>query len=188
MIASLIRIKFIPTLGQSSSSFYSNALGLGSWSLIELGCGIIAASLATLRPLFRNILRPIRKMQSRSSTPNKLRKARDSNESHRPFVRKSSISKPYESIDNRSRTSLYSSHNYHLSIPDSAATITGEWDRATLIESHDWDALLRKDSLGELSPLPRIAPLRVHKVNEVLRSYELSPLRPGSDRRNSYPG
>jgi hypothetical protein len=52
-IASLIRLAFIPGI-QASPTFLQNASSIACWSIVEPGLGIIAASLAALRPLFRH--------------------------------------------------------------------------------------------------------------------------------------
>ncbi|MCJ1246733.1 hypothetical protein MMC30_003942 [Trapelia coarctata] len=52
-IASFVRLKSIEQIGASSDFLYST-VDLAIWSTIEPGVGITAASLATLRPLFRS--------------------------------------------------------------------------------------------------------------------------------------
>lgn len=51
-ISSLIRIAYIPGI-KTGPHFFSQAVDIGVWSVIEPGIGIVAASLATLRPLFK---------------------------------------------------------------------------------------------------------------------------------------
>ncbi|KAG9979504.1 hypothetical protein KCU98_g8733, partial [Aureobasidium melanogenum] len=51
-IASLIRLAYIPGI-EASPTFLEHSVNIASWSIVEPGLGIIAASLATLRPLFR---------------------------------------------------------------------------------------------------------------------------------------
>jgi hypothetical protein len=51
-IASLIRLAFIPGI-EASPTFLENASAIACWSIVEPGLGIVAASLAALRPLFR---------------------------------------------------------------------------------------------------------------------------------------
>jgi hypothetical protein len=52
-IASLIRLAYIPGI-QASPTFLQNSSSIACWSIVEPGLGIIAASLAALRPLFRH--------------------------------------------------------------------------------------------------------------------------------------
>ncbi|KEQ93701.1 hypothetical protein AUEXF2481DRAFT_30790 [Aureobasidium subglaciale EXF-2481] len=52
-IASLIRLAYIPGI-EASPTFLEHAVNIASWSVVEPGLGIVAASLATLRPLFRH--------------------------------------------------------------------------------------------------------------------------------------
>jgi hypothetical protein len=54
-VASVVRIKWISILVTHNLDFFYKALWLGIWSAIEPGIGIIASSLATLRPLVRQI-------------------------------------------------------------------------------------------------------------------------------------
>ncbi|KAG9671105.1 hypothetical protein KCU99_g8323, partial [Aureobasidium melanogenum] len=51
-IASLIRLAYIPGI-EASPTFLEHSVNIASWSIVEPGLGIVAASLATLRPLFR---------------------------------------------------------------------------------------------------------------------------------------
>ncbi|CAD0106103.1 unnamed protein product [Aureobasidium uvarum] len=51
-IASLVRLAYIPGI-EASPTFLEHAVNIASWSIVEPGLGIVAASLATLRPLFR---------------------------------------------------------------------------------------------------------------------------------------
>ncbi|PQE28739.1 integral membrane family protein [Rutstroemia sp. NJR-2017a WRK4] len=51
-IATIIRLKYIVALGELSDGLYSIA-PVFLWSSVELGLGIIAASVATLRPILR---------------------------------------------------------------------------------------------------------------------------------------
>ncbi|KAL1305796.1 hypothetical protein AAFC00_003960 [Neodothiora populina] len=59
-ISSLIRIAYIPGLAPGPH-FFSNAIDIAVWSIIEPGLGICVASLATLRPLIRSIVETTRK-------------------------------------------------------------------------------------------------------------------------------
>ncbi|TVY34859.1 hypothetical protein LSUB1_G005407 [Lachnellula subtilissima] len=52
-IAAMIRIPYIKVLGLTQD-FLFNTIDIAIWSTVEPGLGIIAASAATLRPLFRN--------------------------------------------------------------------------------------------------------------------------------------
>jgi hypothetical protein len=54
-VASVVRIKWISILVTHSLDFFYKAQWLAIWSAIEPGLGIIASSLATLRPFFREI-------------------------------------------------------------------------------------------------------------------------------------
>lgn len=53
-ICSLIRIAYIPGL-KAGPKFFSHAITIGTWSVVEPGIGILVASLATLRPLTRSM-------------------------------------------------------------------------------------------------------------------------------------
>ncbi|KAF2663838.1 hypothetical protein BT63DRAFT_112947 [Microthyrium microscopicum] len=176
-VASIVRLKFIPFLGSTSLDFYATSLGLGQWSLIEGGLGITAACLATLRPLFRSLIRPIRvRNSSRPSTPNKLRKRGYSVDSYGHYVRKSSISKPYITPSSDSKVELRTRDNpkfYNMYSPTSS---NGEWDKPTLLESQTWEAQQQSDPLSLLAPLSRVPQARLE--NGRLVRY---------DRRNSYP-
>lgn len=54
-ICSIVRLKFIPGL-RPGHNFLHSSMDTGTWSCIELGLGIIAVSLSTLRPLFKSVL------------------------------------------------------------------------------------------------------------------------------------
>lgn len=51
-ISSLIRLAYIPGI-RASPTFLAHAVNIACWSIVEPGLGIVAASLATLRPLYR---------------------------------------------------------------------------------------------------------------------------------------
>ena len=53
-ICSCVRFKYLDGLG-ISPEFFWNAANISIWSTIELGAGIVAGSLATLRPLFKRL-------------------------------------------------------------------------------------------------------------------------------------
>lgn len=53
-ICSLVRFKYINGLSVSPDFFW-NAANISIWSTVELGMGIVACSLATLRPLFKKL-------------------------------------------------------------------------------------------------------------------------------------
>jgi hypothetical protein len=53
-VISLIRIAYIPGL-KTGPAFFTNAIDIGVFSLIEPALGLNAACLATLRPLFKNM-------------------------------------------------------------------------------------------------------------------------------------
>lgn len=52
-IASLIRLAYIPGI-EARPNFLEHSVSIACWSIVEPGLGIVAASLATLRPLFRH--------------------------------------------------------------------------------------------------------------------------------------
>lgn len=54
-IASIVRVTYIKALTNPGLDFLCKMLSLALWSALEPGLGIIAASLATLRPLLRTI-------------------------------------------------------------------------------------------------------------------------------------
>jgi len=53
-LCSIVRFRYINGLS-ISPDFFWNAANISIWSTIELGTGIVAASLATLRPLFKRL-------------------------------------------------------------------------------------------------------------------------------------
>jgi hypothetical protein len=62
-ISSLIRLVYVPGL-KNGPNFFSNAINIGIWSIAEPGFGILAACLATLRPLFRFMVEKARSIHS----------------------------------------------------------------------------------------------------------------------------
>jgi hypothetical protein len=54
-VASLVRIKYIPIVLNHGLDFFRKSLWLAIWSAAEPGLGIISSSLATLRPLLKEI-------------------------------------------------------------------------------------------------------------------------------------
>jgi hypothetical protein len=54
-ICSLVRFKYIDSLGDRNDFFW-NAANVSIWSTIEMGTGIIAGCLATMRPLFKKFM------------------------------------------------------------------------------------------------------------------------------------
>lgn len=68
-ISSLIRLAYVPGL-KNGPEFFSNAINIGVWSVIEPGLGVIAASLATLRPLFKSMVEKARNTSSSGSRSN----------------------------------------------------------------------------------------------------------------------
>ena len=56
-VCSLVRLKYIPVLIENQLTFFAHASPFVAWSTVELGMGIVANSLAALRPLVRLILR-----------------------------------------------------------------------------------------------------------------------------------
>lgn len=70
-ISSIVRIAYINGLAPSAN-FFAHAGSIGLWSLVEPGLGIVAASLATLRPLFKSCMEHVKtsKQGTRTATPN----------------------------------------------------------------------------------------------------------------------
>lgn len=66
-ISSLVRIAYIPGI-KSGPHFFSEAITIGTWSIIEPGIGICAGCLATLRPLFKSVMNTTRSMKSLGSS------------------------------------------------------------------------------------------------------------------------
>ncbi|KEQ68980.1 hypothetical protein M436DRAFT_76522 [Aureobasidium namibiae CBS 147.97] len=58
-IISLVRIAYIPGL-KTGPAFFTDAINIGVFSLIEPAIGLNAACLATLRPLFKNMVGKVR--------------------------------------------------------------------------------------------------------------------------------
>lgn len=58
-VSSIARIGYVEGL-QPDAAFFVNASEISIWSLVEPGLGIVAASLATLKPLCRNCLEYVR--------------------------------------------------------------------------------------------------------------------------------
>ncbi|KEQ93815.1 hypothetical protein AUEXF2481DRAFT_30894 [Aureobasidium subglaciale EXF-2481] len=74
-VASVVRLFYINDLhsgDQDATTFFSNASTIAIASTIEPGMGIIAACMATLRPLFKSVLDRTRTHISSSSGKNKL--------------------------------------------------------------------------------------------------------------------
>ena len=53
----MVRLKYIPRLATATETWFMDANLIAIWSAVEPGLGIIASSLATLRPLFRGLFR-----------------------------------------------------------------------------------------------------------------------------------
>ncbi|KAI4847724.1 hypothetical protein E4T44_04354 [Aureobasidium sp. EXF-8845] len=66
-IISLIRIAYIPGL-KTGPTFFSNAVNIGVFSLIEPALGLNAACLATLRPLFKDLATKVRNTTNTDSS------------------------------------------------------------------------------------------------------------------------
>ncbi|KAK6007649.1 hypothetical protein QM012_004463 [Aureobasidium pullulans] len=66
-IISLIRIAYIPGL-KTGPAFFTNAINIGVLSLTEPGLGMVAACLATLRPLFKNMMEKARTTNTSNSS------------------------------------------------------------------------------------------------------------------------
>jgi hypothetical protein len=52
----MVRLNYVSHLATATVTFFVDANTIAIWSTIELGLGIVASSLATLRPLFRTCL------------------------------------------------------------------------------------------------------------------------------------
>lgn len=68
-IISLVRIAYIPGL-KTGPAFFTDAINIGVFSLIEPAIGLNAACLATLRPLFKNMVGKVRSNASTSNCAN----------------------------------------------------------------------------------------------------------------------
>jgi hypothetical protein len=66
-IISLVRIVYIPGL-RTGPAFFTNAIDIGVYSLVEPACGIVAACLATTRPLFKNMVGKVRNTTNTSNS------------------------------------------------------------------------------------------------------------------------
>lgn len=75
-ICSIARLPYIPGL-LADKDFFTNAIDVAIWSIVEPGLGIVAASLSTLRPLFRSVLERTRNISPFGSI-NASRRRRDS--------------------------------------------------------------------------------------------------------------
>jgi hypothetical protein len=53
----MVRLNYIPRLATATQTWFMDANLIAIWSAVEPGLGIIASSLATLRPLFRGLFR-----------------------------------------------------------------------------------------------------------------------------------
>jgi hypothetical protein len=53
----MVRLNYIPRLATATETWFMDANLIAIWSAVEPGLGIIASSLATLRPLFRGLFR-----------------------------------------------------------------------------------------------------------------------------------
>ncbi|USW49414.1 hypothetical protein Slin15195_G027330 [Septoria linicola] len=65
-IVSMVRIRYLEGL-KPGPDFFSTAIDLCIWTIVECGLGISAASAATLRPLFHSLMIPVPETVSRSS-------------------------------------------------------------------------------------------------------------------------
>jgi len=59
-MASAARFYWVPVIATTNLTFWSEMEILGIWSVIEPGLGIVAACMATLRPLLRHVKRELR--------------------------------------------------------------------------------------------------------------------------------
>lgn len=66
-VCSLVRIAYIPEI-RSTDHFFSSAVEIAIWSIVEPGIGIFVASLATLRPLFKSLKQTTLKVKSIGSS------------------------------------------------------------------------------------------------------------------------
>ena len=78
--ATIVRLKYLVAYN-SPEDYLLNIAHIAIWSITESGLGLIAGSLATLRPLLRYI--PFLSQSSTSRTPASGRKARPSQQSHK---------------------------------------------------------------------------------------------------------
>ncbi|KAF2396458.1 hypothetical protein EJ06DRAFT_240883 [Trichodelitschia bisporula] len=65
-ICSMIRFKYIEGLG-SHDDFFWSAANVSTWSILEMGTGIIAGCLATMRPLFKRFMYRAAQLTSRTN-------------------------------------------------------------------------------------------------------------------------
>jgi hypothetical protein len=66
----MVRLKYVSRLATATESWFADANLIAIWSAIEPGLGIMASSLATLRPLFRSCLGITRTLGGSSISPN----------------------------------------------------------------------------------------------------------------------
>ena len=64
-ICSLVRFRYIHTLAESQVTFFETVSDFGVWSVLEPGMGIVANSLATLRPMMRFFMQRSRSIYSK---------------------------------------------------------------------------------------------------------------------------
>lgn len=69
-VATIVRIPYVKYLADETDFLYAT-VGIAIWSICELGMGITASSLATLRPLFRNFFMRSRLMGGTSDDKSK---------------------------------------------------------------------------------------------------------------------
>lgn len=79
----MVRLDYVPRLAAATETFFMDANLIAIWSAVEPGLGIIASSLATLRPLFRGLFR----------TANPQNPSIDNTTSRFPSFRKGSLVK-----------------------------------------------------------------------------------------------
>jgi hypothetical protein len=160
-IASVIRFPYLTHTSDDAYNFYTNFLGLGVWSWWEMGLGIIAGSLACLRPLFRNAFNSARNVSGRilsekgagfrsksslgfSTVPWKLGHKRSGSSESNSSIRKSLIGWPLE----RARSTNKNRHMYDEEEllwgwgPKTSSEATGmqKFGNTTVVSSDgDWD-------------------------------------------------
>jgi hypothetical protein len=205
-IASIVRFRYIPALVESSNNFFGHILGLAIWSCVELGLGVIAGSLATLRPLVRQFLRfsPLSRYggsRSGSSFPSNHSRFNRKKQFNTDTTLQSAYSEASDS--GRNRGVRKSRIGFPLTYGTETVITVGTGRTPMMLSSDDhdsWDieaaAMLdapekyEQETFGVLNPLPAIPP-RSHK-RDLTRNVELKTLGPGTgtrmDRRYSAPG
>lgn len=63
----MVRFAYLKHLSEITTDYFVHTANLVTWSLLECGLGIAAGSLATLRPLFRNLFDSARQISTRAT-------------------------------------------------------------------------------------------------------------------------